>query len=254
MANENTPTNTSGQGQNAVVPDEVKNKFNWGAFLLSWIWGIGNKTYLTFIYLLVLFIPFVGQIAALGLCIWFGIKGNEWAWQNKNFQSVKAFHEYQKKWVLGAILGYILMFVTSILFVVMLGVGLGLSGASSAFSALAESDELGKTATNLNTATILNKSAGKKCELSSEGLAACYGKEMYRVKKVSHNTIKFENNSQLLFQGNGICKNTGDCSATITLGSSTAIIPLYTDKQGFIIIKDEDIKKYVTSGISTADN
>jgi hypothetical protein len=37
--------NTSGQGVGAVVPPEI-DCWNWGAFLLNWIWGIGNNTFI----------------------------------------------------------------------------------------------------------------------------------------------------------------------------------------------------------------
>lgn len=37
--------NTSGQGVAAVVPPEL-DRWNWGAFLLNWIWGIGNNTFI----------------------------------------------------------------------------------------------------------------------------------------------------------------------------------------------------------------
>jgi hypothetical protein len=37
--------NTSGQGERAFVPPEIR-RWNWGAFLLNWIWGIGNHTYI----------------------------------------------------------------------------------------------------------------------------------------------------------------------------------------------------------------
>ena len=85
MANEGLLMNNSGQGPNITVPEEVADKFNWGAFLLSWIWGLGNKSYITLTMLatvVLAFIPFVGMfvgLAQLGLAIWFGIKGNEWA-------------------------------------------------------------------------------------------------------------------------------------------------------------------------------
>lgn len=39
------------------VPSEVK-KWNWGAFFLSWIWGIGNHVWISFLS----FVPFVGFI------------------------------------------------------------------------------------------------------------------------------------------------------------------------------------------------
>ena len=37
--------NTSGQGALATVPGEI-DKWNWGAFPLNWIWGIGNNTFI----------------------------------------------------------------------------------------------------------------------------------------------------------------------------------------------------------------
>ena len=94
--------NTSGLGINSAVPEEVKNHFNWGAFLLTWIWGIGNNTFLTLIiFVCILFKnhPVICSIVSIALGIWFGIKGNEWAWRNKKFASIEAFHNYQKKWV-----------------------------------------------------------------------------------------------------------------------------------------------------------
>ena len=40
--------NTSGHGEYSIVPNEVK-KWNWGDFWLTWIWGIGNKSYISFL-------------------------------------------------------------------------------------------------------------------------------------------------------------------------------------------------------------
>ena len=94
--------NTSGMGDAAVVPESVQHKFNWGAFCFTWIWGLVHKSYITLIYIIGAFIPFVN----LGLAIWFGIKGNEWAWRNKKFESEEAFHENQKIW---ATVGVVLM-------------------------------------------------------------------------------------------------------------------------------------------------
>ncbi len=116
--------NNSGQGENITVPEAVADKFNWGAFLLTWIWGLGNKSYITLLIILTIFlafIPFVNLITGmvqLGLAIWFGIKGNEWAWKNKKFESIEAFHSYQKKWAIaGTILAVlsILLAITAII-------------------------------------------------------------------------------------------------------------------------------------------
>ena len=110
--------NNSGQGPNTPVPDIVARKFNWGAFLLSWIWGLGNKTYITLIIfatILVAWIPIIGWLISLGICIWFGTKGNEWAWQNKRFQSIEHFHEYQKKWAIAGIVLYLVSIIIGII-------------------------------------------------------------------------------------------------------------------------------------------
>src|SRR6202040_3092399 len=34
-----------------VIPAEIK-RWNWGAFLLNWIWGIGNQTYIALLALI----------------------------------------------------------------------------------------------------------------------------------------------------------------------------------------------------------
>lgn len=87
------------------LPYELQ-RFNWGAFCFSWIWGIYNNSYLTFLSfasLLLTFIPFVGGFAPLGLSIWFGIKGNEWAWNNKDWKDAEHFNSVQIAWAKAAI-------------------------------------------------------------------------------------------------------------------------------------------------------
>ncbi len=107
--------NNSGGGKDIKVPKEISGKFNWGAFTLTWIWGIGNKSYITFTIFasaLLAIIPIIGMLGPLGFSIWFGIKGNTWAWQNKRFPNIKSFHENQKKW---AIIGISIYIISSIL-------------------------------------------------------------------------------------------------------------------------------------------
>jgi len=81
--------NTSGQGKDSIIPSEIKG-WNWGAFLLSWIWGIGNNTYRAFL----VFIPFVNIIMGIIL----GIKGNEWAWRNRKWNDIEHFRKVQRSW------------------------------------------------------------------------------------------------------------------------------------------------------------
>ena len=81
--------NTSGQGKASVLPPELKG-WNWGAFGMSWIWGIGNQTYLAFLT----FIPWFGFIWIFVL----GLRGNEWAWRNKHWDSIEHFKRVQRRW------------------------------------------------------------------------------------------------------------------------------------------------------------
>lgn len=115
--------NNSGQGAGSPVLDIVSKKFSWGAFLLNWIWGLGNKTFITLIIFpisLAAYIPFVGWLVTLGCSIWFGIKGNEWAWQNKRWESIEHFHAVQKKWAMWGVILFVLQMILIIgIFVLM---------------------------------------------------------------------------------------------------------------------------------------
>jgi hypothetical protein len=96
--------NTPGLKNKMQVPEEIK-KWNWAAFWLNWIWGIGNNVYLALICL----IPFVSLIAPF----YFGVKGNELAWKNKKWESVEEFKRIQKKWAKWAwvvIVGFLILF------------------------------------------------------------------------------------------------------------------------------------------------
>lgn len=103
--------NTSGQGKDAVVPHEIK-KWNWGAFIFSWLWGISNNTYRA---LWVLF-PFVGIFMMFAL----GFKGSEWAWKYKEWESVEHFQLTQRKWAKAAVI--LFLFMIPIIFVMIFSV------------------------------------------------------------------------------------------------------------------------------------
>ncbi len=77
------------------LPQELKH-FNWGAFLFNWIWGIMHKKYITLLYFVACLIPVIGPI---GISVWFGVAGNKWAWQSKNWDSIEQFNETQRNWV-----------------------------------------------------------------------------------------------------------------------------------------------------------
>lgn len=91
--------NTSGQGSAAVVPSEVLG-WNWGAFFLSWIWGIGNKVWISFL----VFIPYFDLIWIFVL----GAKGNEWAWRSKRWDSIEHFKQTQRSWAKWGLILFVL--------------------------------------------------------------------------------------------------------------------------------------------------
>ena len=85
---------------NSDIPDGVKG-FSWGALLLNWIWAIGNKTWIG----LLCFVPYLGFIMAIILAF----KGREWAWKNKEWESVEQFNRVQHKWNIAGIIFAIAM-------------------------------------------------------------------------------------------------------------------------------------------------
>jgi hypothetical protein len=78
----------------SVVPAEI-DRWNWGAFLLNWIWGIGNSTFIA----LLTFIPFFG----LAMPFVLGARGSAWAWRNGRWDSVEHFNRVQRKWAIWAV-------------------------------------------------------------------------------------------------------------------------------------------------------
>ena len=99
----------SGLGKNSVVPPDIKG-WNWGAFMLNWIWGIGNSTYIAFL----MFVPVVNIVMIFIL----GAKGNEWAWRNRIWRDIEHFKQTQRKW---RNTGLIFLFVIFPLFFIFIG-------------------------------------------------------------------------------------------------------------------------------------
>jgi len=98
--------NTSGTGTMAEIPYEIRG-WNWGAFFLNWIWGIGNNSLIALLCL----VPIV-NLVMIFVC---GAKGNEWAWRNKRWQSIEHFKRVQKNW---ATVGLILFVIGIIIYII----------------------------------------------------------------------------------------------------------------------------------------
>ena len=107
-----TPDNTSGQGESAIVPEEVKG-WSWAGFSLTWIWGLFNGVLISLLVL----IPF--PLFSLAWAIVLGIKGNEWAWRNKKWDSVEHFKNAQRPWNIAGIVIFAISMVALIIVIPM---------------------------------------------------------------------------------------------------------------------------------------
>jgi serine/threonine protein kinase len=90
--------NNSGCGINntsETVPEEILG-WNWGAFLMPWIWLWTNQVWVGMFS----FIPHVGWVVAIAL----GAKGNELAWKSRRWRSVEHFKEHQRGWAIAGVL------------------------------------------------------------------------------------------------------------------------------------------------------
>ncbi|MDO8513114.1 MAG: hypothetical protein Q7S37_01295 [bacterium] len=96
------PTGASSlNSQSGSFPDEL-NHWNWGAFLLNAIWAIGMNNGIGVVLGL-----FTGIIGAIVL----GIKGNEWAWKSRKFESVEQFKLVQRAWAKAGIIFLVVCFL-----------------------------------------------------------------------------------------------------------------------------------------------
>jgi ABC-type Fe3+ transport system permease subunit len=57
---------------------------------MTWIWGLGNSTYIALLALL----PVVNIVMAVIL----GIKGGQWAWKNRRWDNIEQFTRVQGLW------------------------------------------------------------------------------------------------------------------------------------------------------------
>ena len=106
---ESSAENTSGYGKLAVIPPQIKG-WNWGAFVWGWIWGIGNSTWIALLDL----IPYVNFVMPFIL----RARGNQWAWQNKRWDSVDHFQRVQRSWYNWAIIFTVVIFLIGIIILI----------------------------------------------------------------------------------------------------------------------------------------
>ena len=100
--------NTSLQDTPAVIQKEIM-RWNWGAFFLGWIWAIGNKLWIWLPIGMaanaISLIPspnnktlWISMICQGVISVVLGVKGSEWAWKSKEWDSIEHFKRAQEKW------------------------------------------------------------------------------------------------------------------------------------------------------------
>lgn len=73
------------------IPPEL-DRWNWGAFFLTWIWGIGNGVFIALLAL----IPLVNIVMMFVL----GARGSAWAWQKARWRDAEHFRKTQRIWAI----------------------------------------------------------------------------------------------------------------------------------------------------------
>lgn len=95
---------TGYKGKN--IPKEL-NEFNWGAFILTFIWGIKHKAWITLLAIPLIYfqLPFgLNWLLLTGLQFYCGFKGNMWAYQVDWWMTPKDFRQTQMRWGIVAVL------------------------------------------------------------------------------------------------------------------------------------------------------
>ncbi len=121
---------SSGRGKESIFPTELKG-FNAGAALAGPVWCLGNKVWLgALIQLLILIIwPFsywVSDVLYIICTVYFGLKGNEWAWRSRKWTSIAQFKDVQNKWSIFGII-YIIFFTLVVMVLALINYGHGFS-------------------------------------------------------------------------------------------------------------------------------
>lgn len=114
------------------IGKELK-KFNFGAFALGPVWAIFNGALasygLWFILSIICItllkhIPFFGfifiVIGGIGIPVYVGLKGNEWAWYGKKWDDIKAFNKTQINWATGGAIVFVICIIS--IFVAIYGI------------------------------------------------------------------------------------------------------------------------------------
>ena len=239
--------------------DVIGKRFNWGAFFLTWIWGLGNKVWITlfiiplwfFFAVLDVLLVSTGMMTEFGhsmlmiflnlvllsIQIWFGINGNKWAWEKKKYKSVEHFHRVQRIW---AIVATVLMII-NVAYVLI-----------TTFPALMGNTDDIRTRTmikrhvvTVDQTTKMMEAVEEKCGLTSEKMAECFA-ERLNINALYGKRINTADGTIYEFYGDGSCKTEGACYVLIDVNDNgkSVKLPLYAKSNGYLEVKQADVDKF----------
>ena len=142
------------------IPPEL-DRWNWGAFLLGWIWGIGNNTYIALLAL----IPGVNGIMHVVL----GFKGSQWAWRNGRWDSADHFRRVQRAW---AMWGAVIWIIAALFFASMISSAFFAFNNSEAYQLGVAKLQASPVATNLLGTPITTGSPSGSIEIKGSSGSA----------------------------------------------------------------------------------
>ena len=93
------------------MPKELQ-EFNWGAFLLTFIWGFKYKAWITFLAIPLIWfqMPFcLNWILLCVLQIYCGFNGNKWAYQIEYWKKPADFRKTQMLWAVFAVMLHVIV-------------------------------------------------------------------------------------------------------------------------------------------------
>ncbi len=130
-----TPTNNSGSGNifdaSVTVPKEIQG-WNWGAFFLPGFWCIPNRVWIGLLawtdFSLITVLFTFGMTWPI-MAVILGVKGNEWAWKSRRWQSVKDFKRHQRMWAIaGFFIAAVILLIASLVVLGILALGVSSMG------------------------------------------------------------------------------------------------------------------------------
>lgn len=88
--------------------DKAVEQWNWGGFLCSWLWAAAHRIYWPLIILVIGWLPYIGQVCSLSLCVYFGLNGSKLAWNSGKYRDFDAYKKAQRNWMIGGCLFFLL--------------------------------------------------------------------------------------------------------------------------------------------------